>query len=295
METCLAATGIVTLSVPSQVTEIWDGALSTNSDLVEVTLPSTLTYLGKQAFNKCPKLKHITFTLPSSLTYLGQMAFAHCTSLVDITLPSTITTLVPGCFAADTSLVSILFENNDGVYVSDGVSAYEKKDGNKFHTIVVCPAGLTDINIHPDTKVIGSQSFYGCDKLVNVTMSNGIKVVERSAFFECNAIKFVRLTASITYIGARAFESCKELEMILYCSNRDEVDFSEGDPFPTNPAIYLWYDFPNTTFCGHECFAILDHQCNIPTQSFTEYISDMHVKRIHRIFPVFTCVAMALI
>ena len=128
--------------------------------------------------------------------------------------------------------------------------------------------------------------------MINVIMSDKIERVEKSAFFECAIIKFVRLTANVKYIGARAFDSCEKLEMILYCSNKNDVDWSEGDPFPTDPTIYLFYDFPGGLFCGHACFPILDHECNIPTQSFTEYISDSMPARLRAILPIFFPVVM---
>ncbi|MES5167357.1 leucine-rich repeat domain-containing protein [Prevotella melaninogenica] len=58
----------------------WDFA-----NLQEVTLPKSLTKLGKECFKKCIALKSIT--LPDDITLIDENAFDHCSTLETVTFP----------------------------------------------------------------------------------------------------------------------------------------------------------------------------------------------------------------
>ncbi|EOD30145.1 hypothetical protein EMIHUDRAFT_203632 [Emiliania huxleyi CCMP1516] len=62
------------------------------SSLVSVTLPPTLTSIGRRAFSACSSLTSISF--PAGLTTIGFAAFASCPSLTRVTVPTTATTVL---------------------------------------------------------------------------------------------------------------------------------------------------------------------------------------------------------
>lgn len=148
---------------------------------------------------------------------------------------------------------------------------------NYYHTLAVCPPAVSNITLPSTTKTIGTQAFYGCEQLVNVSMNDEVTRIESSAFFLCSSLEFIELPGTVSYIGRRAFNGCGKLKRVFYCGDSN-ADYSEGDPFPDNPDIYSFYTFQDGDFCGHSVQAILDLQCKIlaptapmptPTHVFT--------------------------
>jgi TolB-like protein len=72
-----------TYIIPSSVTSIRDLAFWC-ARLTSVTIPSSVTYIGKETFTGNYYLTNIT--IPSSVTVIGDFAFANCDSLTSVTL-----------------------------------------------------------------------------------------------------------------------------------------------------------------------------------------------------------------
>ena len=64
--------------------------------LTSITIPSSVTSLGRSCFSGCSRLTSIT--IPSSVTSLGEDCFYDCSGLTSITLPSSVTSLGDHCF-----------------------------------------------------------------------------------------------------------------------------------------------------------------------------------------------------
>jgi len=98
-------TDITTVTIPSTVTSISEGAFSGCTNLTTVTIPNNITSLGINSFKDCTNLQ--TITIPSSISSVPNGAFSGCTSLATIQLPSTLTTIGNNAFAGCASLNSL--------------------------------------------------------------------------------------------------------------------------------------------------------------------------------------------
>jgi hypothetical protein len=113
------------------VTEIRNGlALKITS----VTIPSTVTTIGLQAFWECTSLTSIT--IPTSVTTIDMQAFLGCTSLTSITIPESVTAIGQQAFEGCTGLTSITLPAG----VTINTWAFRGCTGIKEITI---PAGAT--------------------------------------------------------------------------------------------------------------------------------------------------------
>lgn len=73
------------ISLPSTVKTIEEKAFFRCS-FTEITLPETLTFIGKDAFSYCGGLKEVV--IPEAVTEIGEYAFYNCTSLHKIDIKS---------------------------------------------------------------------------------------------------------------------------------------------------------------------------------------------------------------
>ena len=78
-------TSLVSVTIPSTVTEIGVTAFDGCTSLESVKLPEGLKIIGIYAFRRCGRLSNIS--IPAGVKKIGAGAFAYCTSLTSVTLP----------------------------------------------------------------------------------------------------------------------------------------------------------------------------------------------------------------
>ena len=97
--------GLLQVSIPSSLTEIPAQAFQKCNQVVRVSIPESVTAIGDLAFFECSSLKSIT--IPKSVTAIRQSAFEGCISLKTITIPESVTAIGPCAFLNCRSLESI--------------------------------------------------------------------------------------------------------------------------------------------------------------------------------------------
>ena len=97
--------GFTSVTIPSHITSIGNGAYAYCTGLSSVTVSSGVSTIGASAFTGCSNLASIS--IPESVTSIGSYAFQACSSLASITLPSGITSIGLGIFYDCTGLASV--------------------------------------------------------------------------------------------------------------------------------------------------------------------------------------------
>ena len=100
--------GLTSITIPSSVTSLGRSCFSGCSGLTSITIPSSVTSLGDYCFYDCSGLTSIT--LPSSVTSLGDYCFCDCRGLTSITIPSSVTSLGESCFSYCSGLETVYFK-----------------------------------------------------------------------------------------------------------------------------------------------------------------------------------------
>lgn len=91
------------------VTALSDNCFN-SSNITSITIPSSVTSLGKFCFSFCKSLTSIT--IPFSVISLGGGCFQDCTSLTSITIPSSIASIDTFCFYDCNKLETIYFKGS---------------------------------------------------------------------------------------------------------------------------------------------------------------------------------------
>lgn len=232
----------ISLEVPAEiegypVTKIGPAAFSFCPELLEITLPDTLTFIDDDAFVNCTALESIN--IPEGVHTIWEDAFSGCTSLTEIELPSTLTTLGNFAFSGCDNLTSINIP--DGV-TSMGVGALGS-----------CPA-LTEISVPGSLAVLEDALFAGSTGLETVHLSEGITEISDSVFFCCDNLKEITIPASVTKIGNTVF-SYSGVEEIHFLG--DAPSFSEEAFYDLTATVYYpagndtWTQDVMQNYCGN--------------------------------------------
>lgn len=176
------------------------------SDLISVSVPSTVLSLENYCFANCNKLEQVD--LNSNLETIPFAAFQNCYKLSHIQLPQTVTR-VSGC----------AFK---GCYALDSFTCPESLSSIDESAFEDCGA-ITSFSFS-NVSSIGQSAFKGCAKLKNVELNNNISVIPAECFSGCVNLENLNDLQSIIRIENNAFENCKsikafELQSIISIAN----------------------------------------------------------------------------
>ena len=139
-----------------------------------VTIPQSVTSIGKDAFAQCRALQSLT--IDDAATSIGDWAFDECYKLTTLSLGKKITTI------GDYAFCDCRILNN-----------------------VTIPQSVTSI---------GDQAFGCCYGMDSFTIKDAATSIGEYAFFDCQSLTTLSLGENITTIGDDAFRSCYKLETI---------------------------------------------------------------------------------
>ncbi len=157
-----------------------------------------VTSLGN-SFYGCSSLTSIT--IPSSVTSLGRLCFSGCSSLTSINIPSSVTSLCRSCFGGCSSLTSITIPSSVislGEYCFDSCS------------------GLTSVSIPSSVTSLGECCFYGCSSLTSVTIPSSVTSLGKLCFSACTGLTSITIPSSVTSLGSSCFALCRKLETVYF-------------------------------------------------------------------------------
>lgn len=198
-ENAFSTTEIRTLTIPNSVTVFGNGCFQKNNYLTEVNFGSGITSIPRLMFYGCDLLESIT--IPSTVTSIGYQAFTYCTGLKEIVFEGrngASLTADEGSFTnctelADAYVVDLRdwFSVTPYTYTSQGVvNLYV---GGQLLTEFVAPINIT---------TIPKGAFYNNPNITSIVVSDNVVTVEENAFINNS-------NASYLYLGKNYVPSFK--------------------------------------------------------------------------------------
>ena len=195
------------VSLPNSITYIGRSAFY-NCAYINVNLPNSLTYIDDYAFYGCASSAFgadKTLRIPAGVEYIGRSAFYACSSITGLHIPSSVKTIGDYAFYGCKLLGGPISEEENAprgeIIIDEGVITI----GNRAFQF--CES-MTEIKIPDSVTTIGSHMFYKCIALKNIIIGNSITEIPEYTFFNCEALENVILPDGIRSIGKYAFRKC---------------------------------------------------------------------------------------
>lgn len=230
------STGKGIIAIGNKITLIPNTAFR-NRALTSITIPTTVTSIGNQAFYNCPNLTSIE--IPNSVTSIGNSAFVLSGLTGSLIIPNSVTSIGEKAFAGcafdgaltlGNSLKTISAEAFQGcgfkgdLIIPNSVthifrSAFENCGfdgklvlGNSLSEIYPYAfkncAFTGDLVIPNSLSTIYYEAFCDCKFNGNLTLGNSVYTIESNAFYNCKFNGNLTIGNSVYRIGTDAFYNC---------------------------------------------------------------------------------------
>lgn len=209
-------------------------------------IPSTISGVSVAAidgwaFDSCESLTHVS--IPSSVTRIGREAFFGCNRLSSVNISDGVTDIGFNVFNYCYSLSAINVSASNPSYKSVNGILFTK-DGQ---TLIQYPAGKTDAayTIPYGVTCIGEYSFENCNKLTSISIPSSVTRIDDCAFWDCG-LTDVSIPGTVTQLGAGPFSCCPSLIVINVSESNPSYKSVNGVLFSKDGKTLIQYPAAKT-------------------------------------------------
>ena len=240
------ASEITAVVVEEGVTTIGEAAFYQCSNLAQLTLPSTLASIGRNAFsytaitelelpdglltlggfNNTPITELV---IPDSVTTISDNAFYECASLTSVVLPASLEECGQWAFGACPNLSQAIMPEMPNFKYFNG------------YTFTGC--AFTDLSWYTQSDIC--YNMFANNDFVELEIPDCVATLQDHAFQNCQSLMEVTIPGSVTKLGNVAFGHCDALESVYFLGDAPELGV---DLFQQLTDITCYYPAGNETW-----------------------------------------------
>ncbi len=189
-----------TINIPASVHNIEMNAFS-NTEWWK-NIPEGLCYINNMLYcykGNMPEKSNIT--IKEGVKTICDYAFENCINLISITIPSSVEVIGPHSFYTCENLEKIIVDENNKNYITKDNILYNKD----LTQLIICPEGITKVNI-----------------------PFGITAIDQYSFRNCKKISYINIPRSVQSIGSYTFNNSLHLIDTIICNVSNECIIYEG-------------------------------------------------------------------
>ena len=201
--------------LPKTLKKIGKGAFSYNVLLKELIIPESVEEIGKNLLFYSIEIRKVK--LPEKLKVLNELLFGNCIKLEEVNIPSEVREIYSGVFYGCLKAPASIAVLPETVEILDGEIYY----GVPSIECVTVPSKVRILNetywavpnlrkaiiLTDKLDRIGDLAFYGCAKLEEVNIPDGVTQIGEGAFCWNLKLHKINIPSSVTRIEGSAFDS----------------------------------------------------------------------------------------
>lgn len=214
-------------SVRYPVTAIDSNTFAECRGLTQITIPVTVTAMGRRAFDNVMNLTRTNYTgtlaqwcridfvgstgnpiSASGNLFVGGVAVTANSFTEDVSEIKRLT------FAGCTSLVGTLMLPASITQIGYGA-------------FYLC-TGITSVELPSSVREIESHAFQGCSNLGSVNLPEGLEIIGDLAFDHCSGLHQVTIPRTIKDLGYNTFTNCQNLQTVWFNADSCNAGKAEG-------------------------------------------------------------------
>lgn len=175
------------ITIPDGIVRIENYAFGSNSSLVRVIIPSSVTSIGKWAFIDCKKLKDVT--LSNGLLEIDICAFQGCESLETIIIPNSVKSIGKKAFSNCINIKNITISDNTSIGAATflGCKALSNRNGYVIVRNILYDYLGKGVRVNIPTTVTGvSDSAFEDWQDLTVSIPESVMHIDFGAFVCCD-------------------------------------------------------------------------------------------------------------
>lgn len=164
----------------------------------DVVIPDGVMTIDRYAFKNCSGIN--TITVPTSVTFIGEDAF--------LDVPEV--TYFGSASGSPWGALSVISSNeasmDDFEFADEGKTIISKYIGAGGDVVIPADKGIV---------AIGDGAFKSCKTVTSVVVPEGVMTIGKEGFYECEAMEKITLPSRMSSLGTYAFAYCRKLKRLV--------------------------------------------------------------------------------